>query len=57
MEEDYKFIVCLKLEYVCGKDEGIEYVESLVVNEIKLIDFLWMFGRNLKNFLCVNRWN
>lgn len=57
MEGNYKFIVWVKLEYVCGKDESIYYEENLIMSELKLIDFLWMFGRNLYNFLCVIGWN
>lgn len=57
MEGNYKFIVWVKLEYVCGKDESIDYEENLIMSELKLIDFLWMFGRNLYNFLCVIGWN
>lgn len=57
MEEDHKFIARSKLEHARGKDEGTEYVESLVVNEIKSTDFPRMSGRNLKNPLRVNRRN
>ena len=57
LEESHKFIARSKLEHARGKDDGTDYDETVVVNEIKSTDIPRISGRNLQNPLRVIRRN
>lgn len=57
MLENHKFIARAKLEHAHGRDDSIDYEETLVINEIKSTDLPRKSGRNLQNPLRVIRRN